>query len=289
VASLSAGGSTRQSGRQGPTATIVASHGLTAVKEMYLDDLGAYFAAAGLNALVYDHRNFGDSDGTPRQEADPVMQQRDMRHAISYATTRPDVDESRIGLWGTSYTGGVAIVVTAVDRRVRAVVSQVPGVSGAGQAIRAVRPDLAAHLRGMLDGDRMNRFAGGEPGVVAAVSPDPTGPAMMPDAGAWEWFTEAAKRAPNWKNEVTVRSMEMAGEYEPISYISGVSPTPLLMIVADNDVVAPVALALEAYELAKEPKKLVLMRGGHFDAYQGAGFEESAAAARDHFLSRLNA
>lgn len=53
------------SGATGPTPTIVMSHGLTAVKEMYLDDFAAYFAAAGLNALVYDHRNFGDSDGTP--------------------------------------------------------------------------------------------------------------------------------------------------------------------------------------------------------------------------------
>lgn len=217
-----------------------------------------------------------------------MMQQRDMRHAISYASTRLDVDENRIGLWGTSFSGGVALVVAAVDRRVKAVVSQVPGTSGAGMAIRAVRPDFAAHVREMLDGDRMNRFAGGEPAVVPAVSPDPTGPAMMPDAEAWTWFTETAKRAPNWKNEVTVRSMEMAGEYEPISYISRISPTPLLMIVADNDVVAPVALALDAYELAKEPKKLLLMRGGHFDAYEGTGFEESAAAARDHFLSHLN-
>ena len=166
-------------GADGPTATIVMSHGLTAVKEMYLDDFAAYFAGAGLNALVYDHRNFGASDGTPRQEADPVMQQRDMRNAISYVSTRRDVAENRIGLWGTSFAGGIALVVAAVDRRVKAVVSQVPGTSGFGMAIRAVRPDLAAQAQQMLTGDRMNRFTGGEPGIVPAVSADPMGPAKI--------------------------------------------------------------------------------------------------------------
>lgn len=276
-------------GADGPAATVVMSHGLTAVKEMYLDDFAAYFAGAGLNVLVYDHRNFGASDGTPRQEADPVMQQRDMRNAISYASSRVDVDEKRVGLWGTSFAGGIALVVAAVDRRVKAVVSQVPGTSGFGMALRAVRPDHASHVQQMLQGDRMNRFAGGEVGTVPAVNSDPTGPAMMPAAEAWEWFTTTAERAPSWKNEVTVRSMEMAGEYEPISYVHRISPTPLLMVVAADDVVAPAALALDAFGLAKEPKKLVLMEGGHFDVYTGAGFEVSASAARDHFLSHLNA
>ena len=82
-----------------PAPVIVLTHGMSAVKEMYLDDYASVFAEAGLNALVYDHRNFGDSDGTPRQELDPVLQYRDYRNAISYATTRPEVDANRVGVW----------------------------------------------------------------------------------------------------------------------------------------------------------------------------------------------
>ena len=66
-------------------ATIVMTHGYSAVKEMYLDRYAEVFAAAGLNALVFDNRNFGASDGQPRQEIDPWAQIRDYRHAITFA------------------------------------------------------------------------------------------------------------------------------------------------------------------------------------------------------------
>ena len=82
----------------GKSPTIVLSHGFSAVKEMYLDKFAEAFSANGFNALVFDNRNFGDSDGTPRQEIDPWAQARDYRHAITYATTLPETDASRIGI-----------------------------------------------------------------------------------------------------------------------------------------------------------------------------------------------
>jgi dienelactone hydrolase len=57
----------------GPRPTIIMAHGLGAVKEMYLDRYAEVFARAGLAAIVYDHRNFGASDGVPRQEIDPWL------------------------------------------------------------------------------------------------------------------------------------------------------------------------------------------------------------------------
>ena len=39
------------------------------------------------------------------------------------------IDPDRIGIWGSSYSGGHVLVVGALDRRVRCVVSQVPLVS----------------------------------------------------------------------------------------------------------------------------------------------------------------
>src|SRR5229473_3541771 len=66
---------------------IVMAHGFSAVKEMYLDRFAEVFAAAGLAALVYDNRNFGASDGEPRQHIDPWQQVRDYRDAITFAET----------------------------------------------------------------------------------------------------------------------------------------------------------------------------------------------------------
>src|SRR5215210_3751815 len=92
-----------------PAPAVVMTHGMTAVKEMHLDDYAESFAEAGLNVVVYDHRNYGDSDGEPRQETDPVLQHRDIRNAITYTSTRSEVDASKIGLWGTSFAGGHAL------------------------------------------------------------------------------------------------------------------------------------------------------------------------------------
>src|ERR1700738_4466129 len=103
-----------------PAPVVVMAHGFSAVKEMYLDSFAEVFAAAGLNALVFDNRGFGASQGEPRQEIDPWAQVRDYRHAITYAGTRPEVDRERIGIWGSSYSGGHVLVAAAIARRATA-------------------------------------------------------------------------------------------------------------------------------------------------------------------------
>src|SRR5215471_9230057 len=132
-----------------PAAAVVMAHGFSAVKEMYLDSFAEVFAAAGLSVLVFDNRNFGASDGEPRQEIDPWAQVRDFRDAITYARTREEVDGERIGIWGSSYSGAHVLVVGAMDRRVKCVVSQVPLISGYENARRLVRADMIAPFQGM--------------------------------------------------------------------------------------------------------------------------------------------
>ena len=65
-----------------------------------------------------------------------------------------------------------------------------------------------------------------------------------------------------------------------------ISPTPLLLMPAQNDVLTPTDLAIAAYEKAREPKKLQILPGGHFDAYVD-GFDAAGPAARDWFLQHL--
>ncbi len=272
---------------QGPLPTVVMAHGFSAVKEMFLDSYAEAFAEAGLGVLVFDHRNFGASDGHPRQEIDPWAQVRDYRHAITYARTLPQVDKERLGVWGTSYSGGHAIVVGALDRRVRCVVSQVPLISGYRNRQRLVRADLLHQVEEVLEADRQARMAGNPPATIPVVAEDPLStPCALPTRDSYEWFMLAAQRAPSWRNEVTLRSLELILEYEPGAFIQRVSPTPLLMIVAAYDHLAVADLALEAYNVALEPKKLLLVPGGHFDVYT-TFFQQTAQAARDWFIEHL--
>jgi hypothetical protein len=264
------------------------AHGYSAVKEMYLDAFAEVFAQAGLAALVFDNRNFGASDGEPRYEIDPWEQIRDYRHAITYMQTLPGIDRDRIGVWGSSYSGAHVIVLGAIDKRIKAVVAQVPLISGSENARRLVRSDFFPGLRAALDADREARFAGKEPGMIPVVAEDPLGAAVLPTPDSWTWFTETGNtRAPSWHNAVTLRSVEMFLEYEPGTYMGRVSPTPLLMVVAAGDVLTVSDLAIDAYENAREPKKLVILPGGHFDAYTGPDFQLSSAAARDWLVQHL--
>jgi fermentation-respiration switch protein FrsA (DUF1100 family) len=273
--------------RPGKVPTIVMAHGFSAVKEMYLDRFAEAFANAGLASLVFDNRNFGASDGEPRQEIDPWRQVRDYRDAITFAETLETTEPERLGIWGSSYSGGHVLVVGAIDRRVKCVVAQVPLISGHANARRLIRSDYIAGLQKMFDGDRRARMQGQPPAMIPVVSEDPAGPAALPTPDSWSFFTETGRtRAQAWRNEVTLRSIEMFMEYEPGSYISFISPTPLMMIVALGDHLTVSDLAVAGYERALAPKRLVTLPSGHFDAYV-AGFDAASRAATEWFTEHL--
>src|SRR5262245_56178512 len=83
-----------------PAPCIIMTHGFTALKEHYLSKYAEFFATSGMCVLVYDNRNFGESDGEPRFEVNPELQVRDLSDAISYVQTKPCVNAKKIGLWG---------------------------------------------------------------------------------------------------------------------------------------------------------------------------------------------
>ena len=267
--------------------TIVMAHGFSAVKEMYLDKFAEHFAQNGMASLVFDNRNFGASDGAVRQEIDPWQQIRDFRDAITFAETLPQTDADRIGVWGSSYSGAHVIVVGAIDRRVKCVSSQVPLISGHENARRLIRSDFIEGFQKALEADRRARYRGETPAMVPVVAQNPLDPSALPTPDSWVWFTETHKlRAPSWRNEVTLRSVEMFMDYEPGAYLSFVSPTPLQIVVATGDVLTVADQAIAGYEKALHPKRLVCLKGGHFDAYV-AGFEQASTAASSWFKEHL--
>ena len=278
----------RPEGKAGDRPAIVMAHGFSAVKEMHLDDFAEVFCKAGFVVMVYDHRNLGASDGEPRGELDPIAQIRGYRDAITWLQEQPGVDPNRIGAWGSSYSGGHVIVLSAIDRRVKCAVSQVPAIDGWGTVQRLIRGDMIPLFRQQFDADRASRYRGGEPAMVPVVPDEPTGMGALPTADSIEYFTKAAaERAPSWKNAVTLRSVEMLTEYNPGSYIQRISPTPFMLVVATGDVLAPADIALEAWERALQPKRLLTLDCGHFDPYTGDIFKMNSAAQRDWFVEHL--
>jgi fermentation-respiration switch protein FrsA (DUF1100 family) len=161
----------------GPRAAITMAHGFAGTKEHGLERFAQAFAAAGFVVLVHDHRNFGTSGGDLRGDIDPWRQIADWRRAISYLERRPEVDPSRIGLWGSSYAGGHALVLGATDRRLRCIVAQVPTISGYEQGLRRVSPDATPALEHAFNEDERAQLRGEAPRRQAVVSGDPSVPA----------------------------------------------------------------------------------------------------------------
>ncbi|MGF7131702.1 fermentation-respiration switch protein FrsA (DUF1100 family) [Paraburkholderia sp. EB58] len=273
-------------GAAGPRPAISMAHGYAGVREHGLEPFARAFAEAGFVVLLHDHRNFGASDGAVRQDVDPWRQIADWRRAISYLEERPEVDASRIGVWGTSYAGGHVIVLGATDRRIRAVVSQVPTISGYEQGLRRIPPEGIPALENALSEDERAQARGEPPRRQAVVSADPTVPASYRAQDAIDFYLQPMPPG-IWENNVTIRSTRGARMYEPGVWVSRVSPTPLLMVVALNDTITVTDLALKAYEQALQPKRLVTIPGGHFDPYLGQ-FPAASSAAVAWFEEHLS-
>lgn len=255
---------------------IILTHGLSGIVELDLENYAAIFIAAGFACLAYDHRNWGRSDGEPRSETDPWQQLADLREAISYARNLDGIDPERIGLWGTSYAGGHVLSASGLDKRIRCAVSQVPLISGSRTFEAWVPRDKREKFLARLDADRDARSRGEAPA---------TSPAALPGSETEEWILhgDVGKR---YVNELTARSFDLLRTYEPISFADRISPTPLLMIVAKNDVQTPTAWQREAFAMIGEPKRLVEIDCRHYDVYMDK-LDEAAQAALAWYREHL--
>lgn len=264
---------------------ITMAHGYGGTKYHGIEPMAQAFAAAGFAVLLHDHRGFGDSGGEPRHDINPWQQITDWRRAISYLQDRPEVDENRVGLWGTSFAGGHAIVLGATDRRLKTIVAQVPVIDGHAVGLRRVAPEAVAGLEAQFAADDRAQLRGEPPATQLIVSTDAatTSSYKAPDVVSFY-----LRPVPDglWENKVTVRSTRWARMYAPGEFVERVSPTPLLMLVADHDHTAVTDVALEAYVRALEPKRLVMLKGGHFDPYLGE-FKTASRAAIDWFKAHL--
>ena len=269
---------------------ITMAHGFAGLKDQGLTPFAERFARAGFVVIVHDHRGFGLSGGWPRCDVDPWRQIYDWRRVITYLRELDGVDASRIGIWGTSFAGGHAMVLGGSDRRIKAVVAQVPTVSGYEQARRRLpSEDWLARQQGYNE-DEAAQLHGAEPARVAVNSTDPSEPAVYHDPD-WDAFDQQFTLRPPlaYDKKVTVRSMLKAQSYDPGIWAERISPTPFLMIIGAKDTVIHADdLQRAAFARAGEPKQLVTYDGSHFAAYM-QHFEVTAGSAEKWFTQYLMA
>jgi dienelactone hydrolase len=253
-----------------------------------IEKYGARFAERGLVAMVIDYRGWGSSDGFISQaqptvskgdaeptrddkrhtnvKADvvlkrtrliPMKQVEDYRNAISYLQGEPGIDPERIGVWGSSFAGGNVIVTAALDSRVKAVVGQVPAISGKDS------PAGPVPLRGRALEDAIKRARTGQGG---------------------EFETGFSTR-----RMIDLETNQMVAEYRSFQYLKAVGDRPVLLIPAEKDeLINNRANAYAALEVLTGPKKLIEVPGiTHFEMYINEAFEISSNAAANWFREHL--
>ncbi len=263
---------------------VVLAHGFGGTVDSGLLQFAERFAQAGIDALAFDYRHFGASDGEPRQLISIAKQQQDYAAAIAYARTLEGVDAERIVVWGSSYSGGHVVPVAVSDGRVAAVISQVPAMDGTATLVNLVRyagVGQLMHLSALALRDVLASLRGARAVTVPAVGP-PGSVAFMstPDA-------ESGMRAiagSSWRNEVAARIGLQAGMYRPGLQADRL-PCPILIQIADRDSVAPVKAAQDAAWRAPGRAEVRTYPVGHFDVYVGDAFERSVSDQL-HFLRR---
>jgi fermentation-respiration switch protein FrsA (DUF1100 family) len=241
---------------------IVMATGFSGVKEMGLQPFAERFAAEGFAVLLFDFRHLGASDGIPRGHVLAHTQLDDLRAALGFLSTHPGVDADRLALWGTSFGGSHAMLLGALDPRVKAVTTMVPALGMARTAASAGRMDNLRQLAVRADAARNS---GQQPTVPIVAAGDE--PCAMPGPESFTWLTKQAEIAPNWRNAVTIESLVRAMEYAPTAYIDLIAPNPLLIQAAEHDAFIPIGEVKEAFSRAEEPKRLDVFPCGHFEIY----------------------
>jgi uncharacterized protein len=272
---------------------VVMAQGLTLLKEHYIEDTARRLQSAGISALVYDHRSYGSSDGQPRHETNPNQQAEDYHDAVTAAMTLPGVDPSRVVIWGIGHSGGAAMIAAADDHRLKAVILNMPFISGA--------QDAKTFPEGILDRAWRAREAVARSEVAGPsyVEVWPTSSENARGAGPQPFLAgevpynfimgglERSNAAGTpWENKMTLQSFYHLARVEPRDFVTKIKAPTLYLAAAEDSLTGPLEMHQAVHAQAGKNVEFKVLRPHHLATYFGEAFE-AAVAAQLEFLGRV--
>ncbi len=265
---------------------VIMAHGFS-VLAAWLEDFVTDFAQEGFAVLVFDHRNLGESDGTPRFGFDNLLQIRGYRDAINFVASQRGIDKQKIAVWGESATSLVAQFIAVLDDRVRALIAFTP-VCGNSATKFDESPEKFEWVRqNWLSLDlltvpvrelavRMCRLHEGE------------GPVIVEGGSAVSYVTWMRKKYPSdWSNQVFILQRKLEAQFNEPRLPAKHLKVPTLFVIATDDEVPVCELSTNrrCFDLIDAPKQLVEITGGHFGlAYRDTEPYDQAMGAAIKFL-----
>jgi len=239
--------------------TVILCHGLRCNRKIVLPGFAKAFAAAGYAALAFDYRGFGESEGKKwrliaRERVEDIVA------ATTFAGLQPEIDPSRIALFGISYGASNAISAAAIDPRPRAVVAQ-GGFGDGDRWLRVGRPLWEYwQFRKRIEDDRARRVTTGESEYIDAFD------IIRPTPAEEAYRTGAATKA--LSVEMPLETADDLLTYKPELEVHRIAPRPLFVIGAELDYIVDVQESHRLYEKALEPKRLHILPGlSHTEPY----------------------
>lgn len=229
-------------------------------------------AEQGFVTLAFDAAHQGESEGEPRGLEDPVHRVEDIKAAVSFLTTRDDVDADRVGALGICASGGYVLSATASDHRIKAV--------GTVSAV-----DIARQFRDGADGAQDPAvFQGMLAAAAAARTAEARGEGvqtfpLFPDTAeqaralggrhaveGCEYYCSDRAQHPRSAKSFTWSSVDRMAFFDAFRFVHLIAPRPLLMIVGREAVTS--WMSVEAFQNARAPKELHWIDGAsHVDLY----------------------
>jgi fermentation-respiration switch protein FrsA (DUF1100 family) len=258
---------------------------LTGVKDQVVGTYAAALAEAGFVTLAFDHRNFGDSEGEPRQREDAAGKLADLRDAVAFLADRPEVDGGRIGIVGVCLGGTYAVRAAAFDPRVRAVA----GIAGCYNSPQRVRdrlgPDGFRSRMADIVANLARESAGGEVAYVPAVGLE--GPVAMMGDEPFAYYGTDRSASTAWENRLAVGSFFELLTQDAQSAAELLDRTPFLVVHGTLDEYCTPEGAQAVYDRATGPKEIEwLDTSNHIDLYDRPEFVEPAVRRTARFFAQ---
>ncbi|KAG2450486.1 hypothetical protein HYH02_004987 [Chlamydomonas schloesseri] len=284
---------------------IIMAHGMGHQKDMALTKFADVFASGGAAVFVFDYRQvggFGGSDGEPRHLISPAMLRQDWAAAVEFVASGalgPQCDTNRLGLWGSSYSGGLVITTAAtlpkpLAARIKAVVSNVPYMDAvatfkdaiARHGLRKVLPVVAAAMHGYV-----RRAFGASPPYMPMLSWKGEFAMLSCDEAEMAPYMASLpeQKLGGWQNLAVTTFMLETSLFSPSFSITKFKAPLLLVVGAKDNVVPPSAVrdAARSRAAAGLPMTLHEFDLAHFDVYHGAGFDTVAPIMAKFFAANL--
>ncbi len=218
-------------GHRGAGAAVLVEGPQTNHRDMVPATYAERLARAGFVALTFDHRTFGESGGAVRDFENPAMKVEDIRNALAFLKSRPEVRADRVGLLGICSGAGYSAAAAAGDPGVKALVT----VAGFYHDPAVFRTWLGANYdaRVALGRAARERYeATGQVDYMRNVSTDPGEELAMPGREAFDYYGTARNRGARWNNRSATMFFEPFLQFNSIDSGARIA-APTLVIHSD--------------------------------------------------------